>query len=249
MIRTAPLGKSLVSLAAASAIAIAGTAHAAAAPTPTPKPNPSTPSSQLGHPSGTSPTVVGSGVIAVGDLPLAQTAKYKPIYGHAYTASVLYGISACSPGGRPVADRLDPRSTAGSQAYIAPLTASGDTRGWSAFLSAATYPSVDAASYALNAYRSYLDNCPLADTKDLEHNGAAGTSALDPTTAHAIISTKDRWIEVFAVATHRGIVEVVYTKPKGAPVDFGYNPAATFSALKAADITTFTQQRTTTPSR
>ncbi|GAA0992893.1 hypothetical protein GCM10009551_054390 [Nocardiopsis tropica] len=236
-----------ISLAAAAAVVItlASSAHAVATPTPAPEPNPAVPTLKVQEPSGT--TITDPGVIRVADLPLAKTAQFKRIFGHAYTAKVLHGISACSPNGVPDAGRLDPRVTAGSKAYIAPLTASGDTRGWAAFLSVSTYPSTAAASSALQAYRAYLENCPAADPKELSRSGGAGASSHDPTTTHTSIATKDHWIEAFAVSTSRGVVEVVYTKPKGTPAAFGADPRSTFAALKAVDIATFLENITTDP--
>lgn len=233
--------------AAAAVIALAGSAHAAATPTPAPAPNPG-PTVKLGEPSGTTAPNTDPGVIKVADLPLAKTAQFKRVFGHTFTSRVLHGISACSPNGVPDAGRLDPRATAGSQAYIAPLIASGDTNGWNAFLSVSTYPSTAAASSALQAYRAYLENCPAADPKEHTRSGGAGASSHDPTTTHASIATKDHWIEAFAVSTRCGLVEVVYTKPKGTPAAFGDDPGSTFAALKAADIATFIENITVDPS-
>lgn len=229
-------------LAAATVFAVSAPA-AFADPAPAPAPGPNGTGSALQNPSpngAPQPSVLDTpnrpyAVVNVSALPLNATAKWRPVTGHTYTAPVLTGIAVCSPYGKPVADRIDGRAKATSPVYAAPLSAAGDAQGWTATISGAAYPDVASASYALNAYRAYLNTCPLAGGDDTT-NGATGTSALDPTTAHALIGTNDSWIEVFAVATNSGVIELVYRKPKNGPVSFGYNPQGTFAALKAADL-------------
>ncbi|KMV13967.1 hypothetical protein ACT17_32610 [Mycolicibacterium conceptionense] len=176
-------------------------------------------------------------VIDTSALPLAETAKWSPVMGHNTTGGTLRGITRCSVGEQPAAADLDARAKATTPTYTAWLRPNGDTAGWSGSVSAAGYSDINAASYALSAYRRYLDSCKTKPEKEAEvHNGAAGTSVLDPTEAHGLIETHDAWVEVFAVATNDALVETVFTHPKGGPISFGYNPAAVFGALKLADI-------------
>ncbi|BBX88017.1 hypothetical protein MAUB_58900 [Mycolicibacterium aubagnense] len=113
----------------------------------------------------------------------------------------------------------------------------GGTAGWRGTIAGASYPSVAASSYALASYRRYLDACRTAPSQpDAYRNAAVGTSVQDPTTAHALIQTAGDWVEVFAVATNDGLVEATFSRTNDGPVQFAYNPAAIFSALKMADL-------------
>lgn len=176
-------------------------------------------------------------VIDTSALPLAATAKWAPVMGHNTISGTLRGITRCSVGEKPAAADLDARAKATTQTYTAWLRPNGDTAGWSGSISAAGYSDINASSYALQAYKRYLDACKTKPEKEAEFsNGAVGTSVLDPTEAHGLIETTDAWVEVFAAATNDGLVEAVFTHPKGGPIAFGYNPASVFGALKMADI-------------
>ncbi|KXO91100.1 Uncharacterised protein (plasmid) [Tsukamurella tyrosinosolvens] len=176
-------------------------------------------------------------VLDVAALPLSASAKWAPVMGHDTVDGTLRGITRCSVGGNPAAADLDARAKANSPTFTAWLRPGGDSGGWSGSVSAAGYDGINASSYALAAYKRYLDACKTTPERAAEvHNGAVGTSVLDPTEAHALIETGDAWLEVFAVATNDAIVETVFTHPKGGPVAFGYNPASVFGALKLADI-------------
>ncbi|MFA5709343.1 hypothetical protein [Mycolicibacterium sp.] len=175
-------------------------------------------------------------VIAVTDLPLSA-AGWEAVMGHDRTAEVLPGLTACSIDGVPAAGDLDRRAAATSPVFVADLRAAGNTEGWAGTVAGASYPGIDAASYALASYRRYLEACRTAPAAAGEyHNAAVGTSVQDPTAAHALIETHDTWMEVFAVATDDGLLEATFTQPKNGPIEFVYDPAAVFSALKMADL-------------
>lgn len=175
----------------------------------------------------------------VSALPI-DTAQWQPITHYDRTSGVLPGIESCSPGGVPANEDLDPKAKAEGPVYIADLRPGGffsDTQGWTGTVAAARYASVDAASHGLDAYRRYLDACRTAPASTAQfHNDAVGTSALDPTLAHALIETDVAWVEVFAAATHKGLIELAMSHPKDGGVTFPYNPAAVMNALKTADI-------------
>ncbi|SIM25809.1 Uncharacterised protein [Mycobacteroides abscessus subsp. abscessus] len=176
-------------------------------------------------------------VIDTAALPLASTAQWSAVTGHDTTIGALEGIVRCSVDRQPPSGDLGSRVQATSPTYFAWLNPTGDAAGWEGSIAAATYPGVDAASHALAAYRRYLDACKTAPERaDQFRNAAVGTSALDPTQAHALIETADTWMEVFAVATNDAVVELVFNHPKDGPLSFDYNPAAVFAALKMADI-------------
>lgn len=183
------------------------------------------------------PTDAPFSVIDTAALPLAETARWATVLGHDSTSETLRGITVCSINHVPEPADLDPRARATTPTYTAQLRPTGDPLGWSATVSAAGYNGVDAASYALASYRRYLDACRTAPEVAAPYvNAAVGTSVLDPTEAHALIETHDAWMEVFAVATNDALVETVFTHPKGGPIEFAYNPAAVFAALKMADV-------------
>lgn len=183
------------------------------------------------------PTDAPFSVIDTAALPLNDTARWATVLGHDSSSETLRGITICSINHVPAPVDLDPRSRAATPTFTAQLRPTGDPRGWAATVSAAGYPDVNAASYALASYRRYLDACRTApETAAPYVNGAVGTSVLDPTEAHALIETHDAWMEVFAVATNDALVETVFTRPKGGPIEFTYNPAAVFGALKMADV-------------
>lgn len=176
-------------------------------------------------------------VIDVAALPLSDTAHWLPIMGNERQTDMLIALQVCSPNGVPDPSLVDHRAAAASPVFVAPLVPgeNADTQGWTGTVSAAWYNNVNEASFALDAYRTYLDRCPLA-TVDSVVNSAVGTSVLDPTMAHALIGTFDHWIETFAVATHEGLVEVAFVRPKDGPVTFAYDPARVFAAIKQADL-------------
>lgn len=160
---------------------------------------------------------------------------------HDRIADVLPGVAACSVDGIVADDDLDARAKPAGPVFVADLVAQGDAQGWAANVSGANYASVNESSYALDAYRRYLDACRTAPEAAAGfRNAAVGTSALDPTMAHALIETGDQWVEVFATATDEGLLELALTHPKDGPVTFEYNPAAVFSALKGADLAALT---------
>lgn len=176
-------------------------------------------------------------VIDTAALPLSSTAEWSPVTGHDTTIGALEGVVRCSVDRQPPAGDLGSRVQATSPTYFAWLNPTGDAAGWEGSIAATTYPGVDAASHALAAYRRYLDACKTAPERaDQFRNAAIGTSVLDPTQAHALIETTDTWMEVFAVATNDAVVELVFNHPKDGPLNFDYNPAAVFDALKMADI-------------
>lgn len=197
----------------------------------------STTGTAAADPGGLTPTDAPYSVIDTAALPLNATADWAPIMGHDNTAATLFGITACSAGGAPADADLDQRAHASTPAFIAALRPRGDALGWGATVAAAGYPGVNAASYALDAYRRYLDGCRTAPGEPAPYrNAAVGTSVLDPTEAHALIETSDVWMEVFAVATNDALVETVFTHSKGGALEFPYDPAAVFGALKMADV-------------
>jgi hypothetical protein len=174
----------------------------------------------------------------VSALPI-DTARWQPITHHDRTGDVLPGIETCSWDGVPDAADLDPQSRAEGPVYVADLRPGffADTQGWWGTVAAARYSSVDAASCGLDAYRRYLDACRTAPASTAQfHNDAVGTSALDPTLAHALIETDISWVEVFAAATDKGLIEVAMVHRKDGGIEFPYNPAALVNALKTADI-------------
>ncbi|ART70601.1 hypothetical protein BTO20_20475 [Mycobacterium dioxanotrophicus] len=177
-------------------------------------------------------------VISVADLPL-PAAGWQPVLGHDRTSGVLPGLASCSVDGIPAETDLDRRAAATSPVFVADLRPSNSegTEGWAGTVSGAGYNGINASSYALASYRRYLDTCRTAPDQTTGYrNAAVGTSVLDPTQAHALLETTDRWVEVFAVATNDGLLEATFTRPKDGPVSFGYNPATVFSALKMADL-------------
>lgn len=189
------------------------------------------------NPGDLTPTTAPFSVIDTAALPIDFTARWAPVLGHDSTSGTLHGITVCSIDRVPAPTDLDPRSKASTPTFTAQLRPTGDAFGWSATVSAAGYPDVSAASYALASYRRYLDACRTAPEAVASYtNAAVGTSVLDPTEAHALIETHDAWVEVFAVATNDALVETVFTHPKTGPIDFPYNPAAVFGALKMADV-------------
>lgn len=177
-------------------------------------------------------------VIDTAALPL-PAAQWSPVLGYNRTDAVLSGIAQCSAEGVPAPVDLDARARASSPVFVAdlhPENASGAV-GWRGTISGASYPSVAASSYALASYRRYLDACRTAPGRpEAYRNGAVGTSVQDPTTAHALIQTAGEWVEVFAVATNDGLVEATFSRENDGPVQFEYNPAAVFGALKMADL-------------
>lgn len=178
----------------------------------------------------------------VSALPI-ETAQWQPITGYDRTSGVLPGIESCSVDGVPAGADLDPRAKAEGQVYIADLRPGffADTQGWTGTVAAARYASVGAASHGLDAYRRYLDACRTAPASAAAfHNDAVGTSALDPTLAHALIETDVSWVEVFAAATDKGLIELAMIHAKDGGVTFPYNPAGVMNALKTADITGLT---------
>ncbi|MCV7247626.1 hypothetical protein H7J07_05225 [Mycobacterium koreense] len=215
--------KRLLAAAAAAAIALGAAPSAAADPFGPPEPAPP--------------------VFDVSALPI-PSANWQPIVHYDRVMDFYPGMGACSWGGVPVDTDLDPRVQSTSPVYVADLRPAGfggDTQGWFGTVSAARFASVDDASYALSAYRRYLDACPTAPENPAGyHNDAVGTSALDPTLAHALIETDINWVEVFAAATDKGLVELALIHPKDGPVEFQYNPAAITNALKTADVDALT---------
>lgn len=194
-------------------------------------------STAAADPGDLAPTDAPFSVIDTAALPLNDTARWETVLGHDSSAETLRGITICSINHVPAPVDLDPRSRAATPTFTAQLRPGGDPRGWAATVSAAGYNGVAEASYALASYRRYLDACRTApETVAPYVNAAVGTSVLDPTEAHALIETHDAWMEVFAVATNDALVETVFTHPKGGPIEFTYNPAAVFGALKMADV-------------
>lgn len=183
-------------------------------------------------------------VISVADLPL-PAAGWQPVLGHDRTRGVLPGLEYCSVDGIPDESDLDHRAVATGPVFVADLRPSNaeGTEGWAGTVSGAGYGGVNASSYALASYRRYLDACRTApDQTGNYHNAARGTSVLDPTSAHALLETADRWVEVFAVATNDGLLEATFARSKDGSVSFGYNPAAVFGALKMADLGALARQ-------
>lgn len=197
----------------------------------------STSGTAAAEPGDLTPTPAPYSVIDTAALPLNATAAWETVWGHDIAGGTLHGVTLCSVDRIPAVVDLDPRAVASTPTFTAWLRPTGDSRGWGGSVSAAGYRGIDSASYALASYRRYLDACRTAPDATLPYtNAAVGTSVLDPTQAHALIETHDEWVEVFAVATNDAIVEAVFTRLKGGPVEFPYDPAAVFGALKMADV-------------
>lgn len=178
-------------------------------------------------------------VFDVSALPI-ESAHWHPVDHYDRTAELFPGAQACAPGAAPEPGSDNANGGTQRPVFIADLRPSGffpDTQGWTGTLAATRYASVDTASRSLDAYRRYLDDCYTAPAAASPYrNGAIGTSALDPTLAHAFIETDATWMEVFAAATEKGLIELSMTHPKDGDIDFSYNPAALVTALKTADL-------------